>query len=581
MKKEVSVKTTYYSRFLLLVVLPLLLAAVVGGGFLFRQVLRTAREAVASRQETVVSTLSSEVRQASLQLASFLLSDNGAVLDRLEQKPETTAQAKKTQQELERLFERYRVLIPGLDAMHFYMEDGSTIALYADPAVSKAEIKQSGWYKAAHENPKQICIGSAGADALIPSPEKLLLTAAIHPQKQEGAEVLLDTACLYFESAAVEIIDTYNCQQPESSMFLLENDTVLVGDPTLAETALAYWREPEKQHGRMDWCIRTPIRGSDLTVITLVDNDLLMRPYINGILICMGVAAAILLLYAIFSGLFLRDILRPLHRLSRGMEKLRQGDFSFRMEPEGHLELRQLMESYNTMSQQMESLIQQNRQQEAEKYQEELKALQNEINPHFLLNTVNTIRFIADMAHFDSIREMAQNLMEILSCVLRDQNRPHTLKDEVRMLEAYIRIMEIRYSSGFEFRQFISPESLECRLPRLLLQPLVENALKHGLNEEEDGIVQLTAFVENGLLHLEISDNGVGMSREKLENLKKSLHDTQEGNSIGLANVQRRIELQYGPEYGIQIESRPEEGTRFILVVPAQTEKGDANCSKQ
>ncbi|MFQ9678990.1 MAG: sensor histidine kinase [Ruthenibacterium lactatiformans] len=155
----------------------------------------------------------------------------------------------------------------------------------------------------------------------------------------------------------------------------------------------------------------------------------------------------------------------------------------------------------------MQALIEENRLREEQRYAEELKALQSEINPHFLLNTVNTIRFMADLARFDSIRDMAADLMEILRCMLRTPAERYTLADEAKILEAYIHIMEVRYSGSFSFRCAFSPESLACRLPKLLLQPLVENALLHGLEGCEDG-ESAVRRTEDGVLYLSVCDNG-------------------------------------------------------------------------
>ena len=252
----------------------------------------------------------------------------------------------------------------------------------------------------------------------------------------------------------------------------------------------------------MDWCITTPVASTGLCVLTLVDNQRLLAGVYQAGALLLVAFAVIFALYLAFSILFLKRILDPLNSLYDGMKRLQAGDFSHRLAPDGHRELRELMECYNDTGARMQTLTEENRRREEEKYQEELKALQSEINPHFLLNTINTIRFMADIAKFDSIRDMAANLMSILDCVLRNRSRRYTLADEVRLLDAYIQIMEVRYGNSFAVNKDFTPDSLSCRLPKLLLQPLVENAIFHGLDGREDRVIQLTGRVEEGVLHI-------------------------------------------------------------------------------
>ena len=278
----------------------------------------------------------------------------------------------------------------------------------------------------------------------------------------------------------------------------------------------------------------------------------------------------------------LRRIVLPVQHLNEGMERLQQGDFTHKLPPEGHLEMRQLLQRYNDTGDRMQALIEENRLREEQRYAEELKALQSEINPHFLLNTVNTIRFMADLARFDSIRDMAADLMEILRCLLRTPAERYTLADEAKILEAYIHIMEVRYSGSFSFRCAFSPESLACRLPKLLLQPLVENALLHGLEGCEDGEVSLSGRTEDGVLYLSVCDNGVGMDPERLAACLSGPGEGKAGSSIGLANVQRRILLQYGAPYGLWVDSAPGRGTCISITLPAGSgREGGLPCCAQ
>lgn len=571
MKRKTSLRRTYYRAFFLLAVLPLLVAACVGLGFFYRMQLNDARETIELQQQSVSDTLRQEVQQASLQLAHFLLSPEGDALSLVRQLPQSMGERYAIQSSLDETFGYYRLTGRKLAALHLYLKDGTSYELYTALAVPRQDVERMDWYRAALETPEQVVVGAAAPDTLIHATNrqgKVLLTAAMSMGEEGGA---LEEACLYFETDAETMMYGYDVQNPATRMFLILDGQVLAGDEQYQEEALRFLANPNAEGGDMDWCITTPVANTGLCVLTLVDNHQLLANVYGAGALLLGAFAVVMALYLAFSILFLKRILDPLNSLHDGMKRLQAGDFSHRLTPGGHRELRELMECYNDTGEKMQTLTEENRRREEEKYQEELKALQSEINPHFLLNTINTIRFMADMAKFDSIRDMAANLMSILDCVLRNRSRRYTLSDEVRLLDAYIQIMEVRYGNSFEVNKNFTPESLDCCLPKLLLQPLVENAIFHGLDGREDGVIQLTGRVEDGVLYICVRDNGAGMTDEQaracLAGPKK-----ETGHSIGLWNVQRRLKLQYGEQYGLTVESAPGEGTCVSVTMPARTD---------
>ena len=445
-------------------------------------------------------------------------------------------------------------------------------------------VKEAAWYRAARQRPGEVCVGVAEPGTLLSGKNRrgdLLLTAALQVEPGYGGSAL-EVACLYFETDAEEMLESYNSEAGAVRMALALDGAFLAGDEALAPAVERFLGPEGVPGGGMDWGIATQVRNTGLTVVSLVDNRKLMAGYERTLWLCAGAVAAMLGSYALFSVLFLRRIVLPVQHLNEGMERLQQGDFTHKLPPEGHLEMRQLLQRYNDTGDRMQALIEENRLREEQRYAEELKALQSEINPHFLLNTVNTIRFMADLARFDSIRDMAADLMEILRCMLRTPAERYTLADEAKILEAYIHIMEVRYSGSFSFRCAFSPESLACRLPKLLLQPLVENALLHGLEGCEDGEVSLSGRTEDGVLYLSVCDNGVGMGPERLAACLSGPGEGKAGSSIGLANVQRRILLQYGAPYGLWVDSAPGRGTCISITLPAGSgREGGLPCCAQ
>lgn len=196
-----------------------------------------------------------------------------------------------------------------------------------------------------------------------------------------------------------------------------------------------------------------------------------------------------------------------------------------------------------------------------------MEALQSQINPHFLVNTLGSMRFMAMVAKFDSIKNMAEALINILSTSFRQAASLYTINEELEMLESYIYLMKIRYAENFLVEYRIDDNCRRCLIPRLVLQPIVENCIVHGFEDSEDiGHILVEADRSEDAVVITISDDGQGMSPERLAEVLSA--------SIGISNVQKRVRLNFGELYGVRIESKPGAGTRVTLTIPATDKEG-------
>ena len=192
---------------------------------------------------------------------------------------------------------------------------------------------------------------------------------------------------------------------------------------------------------------------------------------------------------------------------------------------------------------------------------EELLALQSQMNPHFLMNTLNTLKVMAVTARFDGMRDMVTALENILAAVLNRDGGFYRVSDEISVLNSYIYIMQFRYLDSFEVKMDIDPETLNCKVLKLLLQPVVENSITHGFDglEDQTGEITVTGFIKEDKLIFEVTDNGQGMDEETIEAVLKG--EKRSGHrSIGVSNTHRRLRLNFGEAYGVHIES--EKGGR-------------------
>ncbi len=570
-----GLKATYYAWFFLLVVLPIILIILSATLFLINREFDEAAETIDTLHHSVASTLESEVREASLGLAYFLLGNDQEMAALLETAPASQAQRYANTRQLQKVFEYFAFQDKDIEALHLYLTDGTYYALSTQLALPAASVQEEACFQRAMQTPNQITVGSVNPDLLHYATThhgEVLLCAAmsLHDPRMKTA---LSVAGLYFSTSAEEMIASYNDSMPAARSFLVEGSRVLDGD-TAIEDAEQCLLSGGLTSGAYDWYRLTTIPHTQLGILTLVSNQQLFASYYTTLGAILLAILLILFLFALYTRLFFHSIIQPLDELSRGMARLQSGDFSHRLKPQGHAELQRLEENFNVTSARMEALIAENQAQENEKYHEELKALQSEINPHFLLNTVNTIRFMAEMAHYDSIRDMAASLMEILRCILRNPNERYTLADELRLLRSYVAIMEVRLPGVFSTQYDVPPECLNCRIPKLLLQPLVENAIQHAFADmETTGVIRVSARFSQERLVLEVADNGSGIPPEKLAAWKQA---GAASLSIGMANVKRRLELNCGDCHAMDIASVPGEGTRITLSLPVSyLSKGD------
>jgi Predicted signal transduction protein with a C-terminal ATPase domain len=267
-------------------------------------------------------------------------------------------------------------------------------------------------------------------------------------------------------------------------------------------------------------------------------------------------------------------ITRPLNELTSAMSEMEKGKLGRTLPDTSRNELGVLGRQFNQMSGSILSLIEQIRILESEKREMEIKTLQAQINPHFLYNTLNTIKYMAVVIKANNIAESLTTLSNILRPIFGNPNILCTIQEEVEYAKNYIRILNYRYCEGIVVNLNMPDELMQCEILRFILQPLIENCFIHGVSSQNHkGLIGITAIQENNDINLIVEDNGKGMDVTKLIEVRAELNDgttgkTAEKGSIGLSNVSRRIKLHYGDKYGIDVESRDGFGTKVVLRLP-------------
>jgi len=258
------------------------------------------------------------------------------------------------------------------------------------------------------------------------------------------------------------------------------------------------------------------------------------------------------------------------------MQDVRQGNLETSIRLNGNDELSDLAEDFNVMVVDIKKLMHKVYQQQKEERQRELQVLQSQINPHFLYNTLDTLQWKALEHGAHELSDLIVSLSSFFRISLSKGKEFITLEKELEHVKNYLVIQQFRYRDILEYNIDCDTELFKCSLPKILIQPLVENAIYHGIKPKlGNGAIRISVFEEDDILKIVVKDDGVGMNKEKLNQIKNNLDKHYTGNNYGLYNVSRRIFLNFGEDYGLDIDSEENAGTTVTVRLPKMMEDTD------
>ena len=284
--------------------------------------------------------------------------------------------------------------------------------------------------------------------------------------------------------------------------------------------------------------------------------------------------------------MILRKIMGPLGELTRVTERIAQGDFNARAGVYTNDEIGQVAGAVNDMAQHLEVMVEQIKEDERKMRNAELRLLQEQINPHFLYNTLDTIVWLIEGGKNEEAEDMVMSLSNFFKLVLNSGREIITVRDEELHIRSYLQIQQVRYRDILDYEIDIDPGIYNYKILKLTLQPLVENALYHGIKPlRAKGLVRITGRMndEDHTICFWVEDNGVGMSKEDLEAVRKEIElpgSYEKSIGFGMANVNERIRLNFGREYGMTIDSQPDVGTKVSITIPAQWVRQNENLQE-
>jgi two-component sensor kinase yesM len=274
----------------------------------------------------------------------------------------------------------------------------------------------------------------------------------------------------------------------------------------------------------------------------------------------------------VLSYILAKKITKPINQLVLRMQDLSKGDFNARVDEVENRDIQVLSDGFNKMSYHIKQLMDNLRKKDYESANARFLALQAQINPHFLYNTLETIRSIAIRNQVESIADMAKSMADIFRYSVDSTKEEVILKDELKHVKNYINIQKIRYKERLNVEFNIDESLLNYKIIKLVIQPLVENAIYHGIDMKKEAgklCIECSKFEDKVLIS--VSDNGIGIKKQDLEELRKNLEnsiDRKINKSIGLINVNSRLKLYYGENCSLSIESDYDIGTKVYFKIP-------------
>ncbi len=313
------------------------------------------------------------------------------------------------------------------------------------------------------------------------------------------------------------------------------------------------------------------LSGTKWRICTFINVDKLTEIEHSFLSTTILVTLAVLIVAVLLYYFVARTITSPMKQLEDAMKKVEQSDY-FRLENvdiSASKEVEALTKRFNRMMQKISELMKRVIAEQDAQRKSELKALQNQINPHFLYNTLDSIVWLIENEKNKEAGEMVVALARLFRIGISNDSEVIPVRDEIEHVRNYLLIQKTRYADAFEYEFDIDGEALDVSTMKLVLQPIVENSIYHGLKSKVDkGYIKISVFIENGYLNLAVADNGYGMRQETIDTLYASFQDGVVSNSVGLKNIYQRVMIYYGGDAEMRIESELDEGTTITIREP-------------
>ena len=310
------------------------------------------------------------------------------------------------------------------------------------------------------------------------------------------------------------------------------------------------------------------IHGTRWRIATFINVEIVSESQLDLSMLLLYVFVITIILSIVGSSLLTKQITKPLNQLKKHMLEIQNSDHLYReVDIKGQKEVVVLAQAYNDMIKEIRRLLDQLVEEQNEKRKTELIALQTQINPHFLYNTLDSIVWLAEQKDNEHVIEMVVALSRFFRISISRGKDFIPIEKEIQHAKYYIQIQQIRYSNKFDYEFDVDEKILNYEVVKLILQPLIENAIQHGTHDEFRGMISIKAYEKDGYINFEVSNNGYGLTKQQIDEIYEKMYSDKH-QSVGLKNVAQRLKLYYGANSGIEITSELDKNTTFKVYYP-------------
>ncbi|MEE0327021.1 MAG: sensor histidine kinase [Butyricicoccus sp.] len=358
----------------------------------------------------------------------------------------------------------------------------------------------------------------------------------------------------------------FRCLQNKSSQdaerFILDGDRILSAADIYSLNTQITWPDS----GVLVTDVAMPT--TEYHIVSIAERSQITEPLRivrNRILLIAGFLNAA---FAVLIFFVVRYLMKPMEELRSSMQQVSGGNLKVRAPVYQNDEIGQLSQGFNSMIAQIEGLIEELVTEKMLKKEAEIEALQYQITPHFMYNTLNSIKYEAILQGSPNTAELLEAFIELLQLSASDRGAFITVKQEMHMVQNYVKLQQFRYADCFQVTFDMQPEAETCYVPRLLIQPLVENAILHGIDHRKrDNQIAIFVLCDNGALAIKVEDHGEGMTSEEIQKLLDGQRKSK-FSGIGVSNIRERLRLYYGEKAELRFYSEKQAGTTAVILIP-------------
>lgn len=478
--------------------------------------------------------------------------------------------------------ERMNILVLGRNGKH-YLSRTETISMsdekiWESEAVQKAVLEpeaiQYTYAKGAYT------ATSSNNDVIIAS------KALYYRESEEIYAVVLVTLSRddmkhYYDYFVSENTDWYLVDQ--NGTVVCSNQMAAVGNPLTEEWYLYAGKQEEermvvKENGVNLTVLKKEMSYYGCTMYGVIDNDVALDELYNMpllIFICAGIGIFVLASCLLFA----RKTVRPLSELVLKMSDSRKENFRSYVPVQGTIEVQKLANTYNDMLNDIQSYVKELMETQKAQRKAEIKALQMQISPHYIYNTLASIKWLVYKNDVEETTKTIDAFISLLRNTISNTDEFITVEQELVNLENYVLINHTRYGDAIQVEYYVAHDCYDCLLPKLVLQPFIENAFFHAFPSGQSGVIQIFIREIEQTLDIRIMDDGIGMDEDQAKDAIRQKKEHFSG--IGIHNVQDRLQLLYGADYGITIESQKERGTSVKIRLPVHRKPEGENDNQE